>query len=430
MNTLFDIYEKLQSIDYLISTDTREMINGSMFFAWKGEGADGNDYIHDALRKGAAYVVMDNPDKFIDDARCLLVDNSMTMLQDIAHHHRMQFDIPVIGLTGSNGKTTTKELIRAVLGSEKKIIATLGNLNNHVGVPKTLLRIRPETEIAIIEMGANHVGEIAELCRIAHPTHGLITNIGRAHIGLFGGYENIVRGKTELYRYLKQVDGVIFVRDTDPVLLHHADTNIKITYESPNSEYPFISSHTQPYVSGLYDTIPIVTQLTGEYNIPNIAAACAVGDYMGISSTSIAAAISQYVPDNQRSEILETTAGNTIIKDYYNANRNSMEGALENFKAIKTTKEKIAILGDMFELGEYEYEDHLAIVQLVYDFDRVILVGKAFAQIPLSLDHITQYETTELAITELQKKPITDACILLKASQGMHFDTLFNSIDW
>lgn len=428
MNTLSEIYQKLSSVDYHISTDTREFVSGSMFFAWKGGLVDGNDYVSEALEKGAAFVVMDNPEKTIDDARCLLVDEAMKMLQDLAHYHRMQFTIPVIGLTGSNGKTTTKELLAGVLETEKNIVATTGNLNNHVGVPKTLLQIRPETEIAIIEMGANHVGEIAGLCRIAHPTHGLITNIGRAHIGLFGGYENIIRAKTELYRYLEKSGGMSFVDGTDALLLRESNTESKITYGSAQSDYPVTSNNTMPLVSVNWNNHNIQTQLTGEYNISNIAAAIGVAGYFAVPDEYIVQAIEAYWPNNQRSEIVETKNGNTIIKDYYNANRSSMELALENLAAIQTDKPKIVILGDMFELGDYEMEDHIAVAELTTEFDEVYLVGNAFSQVPLELDHVQTFETTNEVISALQKSPTEDSYILLKASQGMNFEKLFNEV--
>lgn len=422
------LYRKLTECNYTISTDTRKISPGSVFFAWKGEKHDGNIFAEIALDLGCTYAVIDNPE-YKKDERYILVEDSIKMLQDLAHHHRMKFDIPVIGLTGSNGKTTTKELITAVLETQKKVISTEGNLNNHVGVPKTLLRIRPDTEIAVIEMGANHIGEIADLCRIAHPTYGIITNIGRAHIGLFGGPMSILRAKTELYRYLDNSDGITFVNGDDELLLKESDSLEKITYTSLQSDYPVTILNSNTFFSCNWGDTKISSNLVGNYNLSNIACAIAVGDYFGIYSENIKKGIEHYIPQNERSEMIETKKGNVVIKDYYNANRTSMEIALQNFSDIKTNKDKIAILGDMFELGEYADEDHIAVLEkaLSLDIDKVILIGSNFSKLETNSDKVFQFNNIENAITSLRDNDI-HAYILLKASQGMNFKKLFQDV--
>lgn len=429
------LYEKFLEARQKICTDTRGDVVDSLFFAWKGEKLDGNKYAKEALEKGALCVVVDNREYYDKhDERYIFVDDSIRALATLAHHHRKQFTIPVIALTGSNGKTTTKELISSVLQTEKNIIATQGNLNNHVGVPKTLLRITDKTDIAIIEMGANHVGEIAHLCRIAEPTHGLITNIGRAHLGLFGGFDGVVRAKTELYRFLEQNHGTSFVNAQDQLLLSQSDTDEKITYLSHDSDYFVESLETSLFVSVVWKGNDIVTKLTGEYNLANIAAAISLAGYFHISDENIVLGLESYVPSNERSEVVEQ-GSNTIIKDYYNANRSSMELALENFSNIKTEKEKIVVLGDMFELGEYSKEEHRAVIEkaMMSNYEKIILVGENFGLLEKEYGssektNILFFKTTDDAISEMKNMNFENTYILLKASQGMNFKKLFTQI--
>ena len=411
-----------------ICTDTRAIVLESLFFALSGENYDGNKYAEQALELGCKYVVIDNY-SYVRNEKYILVEDTAQTLVELAYYHRIQFNIPVIGITGSNGKTTTKELIATTLQTEKKITMTQGNLNNHIGVPLTLLTISDDTEIAIVEMGANHVGEIAFLCEIAKPTHGIITNIGRSHLGEFGGFDNVIRSKTELYRYLKNHQGTSFVNGLDEILLRASNTLEKITYLSKDSDYIISSKKTSPYVSLLWNNTLIKSHLSGEYNTMNIAAAIAIADYFGIDELNIKKGIESYLPKNNRSEIVETKNGNTIIKDYYNANRSSMELAIENIANIKTDKEKVLILGDMFELGEYEKEEHFAVVNKIAEyncFDKVFLVGKAFSGLDISLQNFEQYKTTDEVIFALQKSPLQNSYILIKASNGMNFKSLFD----
>ena len=426
------LYEKFIDSDYQISTDTRQLIPGSIFFALKGENFNGNDFAQQALDFGCSHVVIDDISFKIKDPRCVIVENSIQTLQELAHHHRLQFNIPVVGLTGSNGKTTTKELITSVLQTQKKIIATKGNLNNHIGVPLTLLRIRPETEVAIIEMGANHIGEIADLCKIALPTHGVITNIGRAHLGLFGGYAGVVKAKTELYDFIRTHGGEVFVNASDDLLREKSNSLKRVMYGPKFLADPVTSNKTLPYVSVNWKEQDIQTHLTGEYNLDNIAAAISIAVYFELQQDNIIKGLETYIPKNQRSEILETEKGNILIKDYYNANPDSMEKALQNLKEINVDKKKIAILGDMFELGEFASAEHRSVMHLAVDsgIDEILLIGLEFGHLIHEYTNISLFEKLEDALVYIKNKEYVDSIILLKASQGMNFKKIFDQIDW
>ncbi len=419
-----------------ISTDTKEIINGSMFFAWKGEYHDGNKYAEEALKLGCNYVVVDNPKFAFNNDKYILVNNSIDTLSRLANFHRNKFNIPVIAITGSNGKTTTKELVASVLKTEKNIIYPDKSFNNNIGVSKTLLKIIDSTEIAVIEIGANHVGEIAELCKIVNPTHGVITNIGRAHLGLFGGFDGVIRAKTELYRYLEEVNGTIFVNGLDNLLLEEANTNEKITYLSKDSDYPVSSNKSFPLFSFTWKDFYVKTNLTGEYNIANIAVAIAIGSYFKLKDKNVLLGIKSYKPRNSRSEIIETNKGNIVIKDYYNANRSSMELALENLSDIQVEKTKIAILGEMKELGNFALDEHIAVVNKAIDvgIDKIILVGDIFSNLELKYDNILQYKNINDVIEYLEKLEINNSIILLKSSRGPNpipaFQEIFDKIDW
>lgn len=430
------IYKKfIEECNGQISTDTRGVIEGSLFFAWKGECDDGNKYAEEALMLGCSYVVMDNPGFALSD-RCILVDNSMDTLGKLANFHRNQFNIPVIAITGSNGKTTTKELVASVLKTEKNIIAPEKSLNNQIGVSKTLLKITQDTEIAVIEMGANHIGEIAELCEIVNPNHGIITNVGRAHLGLFGGFDGVVRTKTELYRYIEKTDGTIFINGLDDILLNESNAEKKITYLSNNSDYPVMSKKTFPLFSLIWRGNTIKTNLTGEYNISNIAAAIAVGGYFKLKDKNIISGIKNYKPDNARSEIFISEKENIIIKDYYNANRNSMELSLENLSSIHPNKKKIAVLGDMGELGDFAIEEHLAVLNKAIDLDinDIILVGDIFSKLGVCNQNVSHYVNINDAILYLNKLDMNDSVILLKSSRGPNptpaFEKIFKNVNW
>src|SRR6478609_4820050 len=288
-----------------VSTDTRQITPGSVFFALKGPNFNANEFAHEALNKGASYAIVDE-ERFVTDQRILLVDDGLTALQDLARYHRSKLKIPFVGLTGSNGKTTSKELVSAVLSKKFKTYATKGNLNNHIGVPLTLLAIDSSIELAIVEMGANHLGEIATLCAIANPTHGFITNIGRAHIGTFGGYENIIRGKSELYQHLIEHDGIAFINSQNPVLANMAKRfKNHISYPAWGDYYHCEFLGSDPFVTIQSESgDKIVTQLIGAYNFENIAAALCIGKYFKVPPSQANEAIAEYVPGNMRSQVI------------------------------------------------------------------------------------------------------------------------------
>ena len=353
------LYEKFLTSSG-VSTDTRSITEGSLFFALKGERFNGNQFARQALENGAAYAVIDEPAHQHND-RCLLVDDALVALQNLAHHHRMTLNIPVIGINGTNGKTTTKELLHVVLSQKHQTLATRGNLNNHIGVPLTLLQLTPETEIAIIELGANHVGEIAALCRIAHPTHGLTTNIGKAHLEGFGGLEGAIRGESEQYDYLRKTNGTVFINSQDK-LLSNMGKRFEQPYYYPASDdyFPCQLVSADPFV--VYQTEgrdPVETQLVGGYNFENIAAALCIGRYFDVPAEAANEAVRAYQPANRRSQVVRQGT-NTIILDAYNANPDSMQAAIRNLEAMRAAH-KAVILGDMYELGEDAEAEHWAV---------------------------------------------------------------------
>lgn len=428
------IYEKFIECDQRISTDTRMIEKGSLFFAWKGEEQDGNQFAKEALEKGARYVVIDNPEFFVDD-RCVVVKNSIETLQNLARYHRKQFQIPIIAIGGSNGKTTTKELIADILGTQKNVVASFGSHNNHVGVPKTILRINRSTDIAVIEMGANHLGEIKELCEIARPTIGLVTNVGRDHIGLFGGVGAVVEANLELYDYLKNNHGHIFVNKNNELLLRYANTAKMVTHYGQDipGQQGIRSLHTLPFISFAWKHHTVTTHLTGEYNLENIAAAIAIGQLFNITDTHLIHAVQSFAPERNRSEIFMGSGNTLVIKDFYNANRTSMELALDNLAAMKKVnpdKKTVAILGDIFELGEFSKEEHLSVLEHAskLNIDQVIYIGNEFKQV-IGTD-AKHYSSTDEAISELQNHDFSQSIVLLKASNGMNFQKLFDSIEW
>jgi UDP-N-acetylmuramoyl-tripeptide--D-alanyl-D-alanine ligase len=429
-----NLYEKFIECSQQISTDTRTIIPGSLFFAWKGELFDGNNYINEAFEKGAHYVVCDDPKDAISD-NCIVVKNTIETLQGLAHYHRSLFKIPIIAIGGSNGKTTTKELLAGILKQEKDIVASFASLNNHTGVPLTLLRISASTEIVVLEMGANHVGEINELCNVALPTHGVITNIGRDHIGLFGGIEQILQANLELYDFLHTVNGFIFVNKNDSVLVSKTEYLKNVVYYSVGSDNQndFYSLHSLPLISFKWKDREVHTNLTGEYNLENIMAALTIAKYFNIQDEKIISGISGYKPTNNRSEIVHTKNNNVIIKDFYNANRTSMELALDNFRNIAQNNHhhgSLGIIGDMLELGEYSLAEHQAIVDYAQKLklENMVLIGSEFARTDRG-KYVT-YCNVEEAIVALSTQDIRDKCILLKASKGTNLTKLFNAINW
>lgn len=412
-----------------VSTDTRKISKDSMFFALIGENFDGNKYAKDAIKAGAKYAVVDNSD-VVEGENFLLVDNVLIALQELAKYHRLLFDIPIIGLTGSNGKTTTKELTREVLSKKYKVVATEGNLNNHIGVPLTLLRLTKETELGIIEMGANHVGEIAALCEIAQPTHGLITNIGKAHLEGFGGIEGVIRGKSELYNHLINEKGVIFINSDDKILMNMSKRMDNPVFYNNSSDYyhcQFVSAN--PYVKLISeDGVEVETKLIGRYNFKNITVALCIGKYFKVESSSANGAITEYLPQNNRSQIINTKT-NQIILDAYNANPVSMMAALENIEGMDHPK-KVVILGDMFELGDDSSEEHMRIVNKVdkMNLSQAILCGTASHAAAQESNNIVSFETKNELTKYIKDNPHENALILIKASRGMGLETLVDSL--
>lgn len=408
-----------------VSTDTRQITENCLFVALRGDKFDGNQYAKEALEKGAKYAIVDNSDVAVDN-RYLLVDNSLEALQQLAHYHRKQLNIPIVGLTGSNGKTTTKELIAVVLNKKYKTYATKGNLNNHIGVPLTLLALDSSYEIAVVEMGANHQKEIEFLCNIAEPTHGLITNIGKAHLEGFGGIEGVRKGKGELYDWLVESGGTVFVNGANPTLLEMAqERNFKesVKYLLDNDTLQMLES--SPFVS-YQDTQGniIQTHLTGRYNFENIAAALAIGGYFGVLTYDANQAIADYNPTNNRSQIIQKGT-NTVIMDAYNANPSSMAAAIENFGRLKADR-KVVILGDMLELGEESPEEHLALGKLVAQqkFDTVILAGKLMQDALPALPKAYYFPDKFSLHNWIVDHPQQNTYVLIKGSRGMGLETV------
>ncbi|MFC5284312.1 UDP-N-acetylmuramoyl-tripeptide--D-alanyl-D-alanine ligase [Pedobacter alpinus] len=414
----------------IICTDTRKIEVGCLFFALKGDNFNANTFAKQALEKGAAFVVIDNAEYQLS-AKYILVDDALTTLQELAKHHRKQLNIPVIGLTGSNGKTTTKELINSVLSCKFKTLATKGNLNNHIGVPLTLLEIGQDIEVAIIEMGANHQKEIEMLSEICQPTYGLITNIGKAHMEGFGGVEGIKKGKGELYDYLQNHNGIVFLNGDSLALtematqrsfketVYYGTSNLCKTRGELTENDPYLKLK---WTNG-ENNYEVASQLTGIYNFENILAAIAIGLKFGLSAQEINKGVENYAPQNNRSQIIKTTK-NTVIGDYYNANPSSMALAVENISRLNAPK-KVLILGEMFEVGETTAEEHLIILQkaLSFNFDQVILIGEEFKKLSLNPGAL-YFESTALAYDYLKKHPITDTLVLVKGSRVMKLESL------
>ncbi len=406
-----------------VCIDTRKIAQGVIFFALKGNSFDGNAFALQALQEGALLSVVD--DKNIENDNVFLVDDVLTALQDLARYHRNTFNIPVIGLTGSNGKTTTKELLAKVLQKKYQVTSTVGNYNNHIGVPLTLLDLTTNTEIAIVEMGANHVGEIAFLCEIAQPTHGLITNIGKAHLEGFGGIEGIKKGKGELYDFLRINNGVTFINYNSQILRNMAQGVNNVVPYLNNNKYRLITAPKNDKIIIEQDNgNKILTNLVGEYNFDNIVAAMCVGEYFGVQESLINAAIAEYSPNNNRSQIIETE-GNKILLDAYNANPTSMASALKSFSAGNKSN-KIVVLGDMFELGEYSKEEHKKVLELILKlgFKEVLLCGKEFHQVKNGYPNFRFFSTKLELETYIQQSSVNGKHILIKGSRGIGLETI------
>ena len=411
-----------------VTTDSRNITPGCIFFAFKGEHFDGNAFAPQALEQGAALCVINDAKYKVDD-RCIMVDNVLETLQELAREHRRHLSIPVVGITGTNGKTTTKELVHAVLAKRYSTSATKGNFNNHLGVPLTLLSIPENTELAIVEMGANHPGEIAFLCGIADPDLGLITNVGRAHLEGFGSFEGVIQTKTELYRHLAAKGGTVFVNKDNERLMAAVDSVRCSVFSYGRGEGADVRGtfvENNPYLHFYFEVgdnvYNVRTHLLGAYNFDNCMAAVAVGLHFGVEPWDIKEAIEEYVPSNQRSEYKETARGNRLYLDCYNANPASMAAAISSFATMNGT---MAIIGGMHELGTEERQDHERVVEQLAacHLDRVLLVGPEWE--PLSHpDNMTVFADTDSVHSWLQEHPISGATILIKGSNTNRLWTL------
>ncbi|HEX5169925.1 MAG TPA: UDP-N-acetylmuramoyl-tripeptide--D-alanyl-D-alanine ligase [Cyclobacteriaceae bacterium] len=419
-----DLYTKYRESGK-VSTDTRSIPPNSIFFALKGERFNANEFAEEALKKGARYAVIDD-EKYAFNDSCILVEDVLGTLQQLARYHRDQLNIPVIALTGSNGKTTSKELLNAVLSCRYKTYATKGNLNNHIGVPLTLLAIEDSAEMAVIEMGANHLGEIALLCEIANPTHGFITNIGKAHIGTFGGFENIIRGKSELYQHLITVKGTVFINSQNHILANMARRfESPILYAAKGDYYHAELLSADPFVTFRAENgDDVATHLIGAYNFENIAAALCIGKYFKVDAAQANQAVANYVPSNMRSQVINKDT-NVIILDAYNANPSSMQAAIENLSSMKASH-KVLILGDMFELESESEQEHRLLGALIKErnFSEVYLCGNLIKAAYDVIPSAKYFSRKEELIEAIKKEPIKNAIVLVKASRGIGLESI------
>ncbi len=417
IDSLYAIFKQYPNI----TTDTRKCVPGSIFIALKGERFNGNEFAQQALASGAEYAIIDEKEYSNGDPRIILVDDCLCTLQKLARYHRRILNKPVIGITGTNGKTTTKELTAAVLSKKYNVLFTQGNLNNHIGVPLTLLQLREEHDIAVIEMGANHPGEIKILAEIAEPNFGLITNVGKAHLEGFGSFEGVIKTKGELYDYIRKTGGKIF-RHNENSILRDLSTGIESVLYG-ESERIFVSGRiieNNPFLGFLWKhaayTGEIHSKLIGTYNLPNALAAIAIGCFFQVAHKDISKALTEYEPSNNRSQLKETCKNHLII-DAYNANPTSMLAALKNFEAMDV-QNKILILGDMKELGETSLSEHQQIVDFIsrLHFNEVLLSGEMFKQ---TEHEFSIFETTEELMEYLQRRAFENSYILIKGSRGM-----------
>ncbi len=418
---LYKIYRQYPSI----KTDTRKLEAGDIFFALKGPNFNGNQFAGQALKSGAAYVIADEKTG-IDDQRIIYVPDALTALQQLAKYHRQQFSIPFIAITGSNGKTTTKELVHQVLSASYKVYTTEGNLNNHIGVPQTILKIKDDAQIAVIEMGANHLHEIEGYCDYAMPTHGLITNCGKAHLEGFGGIEGVKKGKGELFDYLRNNNGFAFVNNDDDYIKKIGDSIQHVGYGSKSGSVTGEATGSSFLEVKIMDGLSIdiiKTQLVGDYNLLNVLAAATVGKHFDVPPEKIKEAIENYAPTNSRSQLI-IKGSNKIILDAYNANPSSMKAAIENF--AKMDGDKVLMLGSMMELGDESTQEHEAIINLIgkYIWKNVLLVGKNFKEI--SSNYIV-FDTAAEAGRWFNKQNFSDVRILIKGSRSMSMEKVLEA---
>ncbi|CDF80493.1 UDP-N-acetylmuramoylalanyl-D-glutamyl-2,6-diami nopimelate--D-alanyl-D-alanine ligase [Formosa agariphila KMM 3901] len=412
-----------------VCTDTRLVKENDLFFALTGEHFNGNKFAKKALESGASYAVIDDSEYQVE-GETILVNNTLETLQQLAAFHRDYLNIPIIALTGSNGKTTSKELINVVLSQNYKTTATVGNLNNHIGVPLTLLSMHKDTELGIVEMGANHLKEIEFLCSIAKPNFGYITNFGKAHLEGFGSLEGVIQGKSELYTFLELTDGIAFINKKDEKQVELTSHIKRVTFgdQTTANKTTVNLESADPFVIANYNGFKIESQLIGSYNFTNISAAIAIGSYFKVSAKQIKTAIEGYTPTNNRSQII-TKRSTKIILDAYNANPTSMKAALESFHILKDTN-KIAIIGDMFELGATAADEHQHIIDLAstLNINKVYVVGKLFNAIEIKSNHIKAFDAFEDFKIHFSSLDIAKSTLLIKASRGMKLERILDLI--
>ncbi len=412
-----------------VTTDTRTIEKGQVFFALKGENFNGNKYALNALEKGASYAVVDEDLEPHD--KLIKVDNVLECLQNLATYHRDFLNIPILAITGTNGKTTTKELISSVLAKKYNLAYTKGNFNNHIGVPLTILSFTQKTELAVVEMGANHPGEIDALCKIAKPDYGIITNIGKAHLEGFGSFEGVVQTKTELYRYLQsKTDSKLFVNADDSLLLGLSKNFESISYgRGDNAKTKVKFKEAQPFLKLQWNNYLINTNLVGAYNFANVAAAICVGSYFEVPDNLIVEALTEYNPQNKRSQLVKTKNNNTVIVDAYNANPESMRLSISNFSNFPE-KDKILILGDMLELGNQSRKEHKAIIELVeaLKFKDAYFVGSHFNELKAEYKHFQFVKDTKSICELIMSNSWKNKTVLLKASRGIKLEDALQSL--
>jgi len=419
-----------------VTTDSRMCSKDSIFFALKGERFNGNLFAEKALEAGCAYAVVDErPEDEPANDRIIVVDNVLVTLQKLANFHRRKLKIPIIGITGTNGKTTTKELIAIALSREFKVAYTQGNFNNHIGVPLTLLSMNKSHEIGVIEMGASHPGDIKELCEIAEPNYGLITNVGKAHLEGFGSFENVIKTKGELYSYIRENDGKVFVNKDNQILYELSEGMDRILYgkNDPNLFASGAIANATPFLEfdwSFFDSsYRVKTSLVGEYNFDNAIAAVAVSKYFGINAERISAALEEYEPQNYRSQF-KRTERNDLIIDAYNANPTSMKTSLEFFTSIPSSLPKMVILGEMKELGEISLEEHQKMIDFLQrqSYTRIYLVGGIFSEMMPADESYLFFEDVEALVKSLQEEPLTGYYILLKGSHSVHLEKVVDRL--
>lgn len=427
MNTIEQIYE-LYKKAYTVTTDSRNISKDYVFVALKGEHFDGNDFALKVAEEGVAAAVIADRHDLPRHERLFVVDDSLKTLQELAKYHRTKLGLPILGITGTNGKTTTKELVSAVLAKKYNIIFTQGNFNNQLGVPLTLLRIKPGTDMAVVEMGASHPGDIDELTSLGKPDYGMITNIGRAHLRDFGGYEGVIKTKNEMYQYIGTYNGLLFVNKDNELLMGLANNINKVTYgTSDDADVKGKMLSANPYLSVEWNNHRIDTQLVGDYNFENVMAAICIGTYFKVAENDIVEALSSYCPTNNRSQVVET-GKNRVVMDAYNANPTSMSHAINNFRNI-CKDDNLLILGDMRELGEESVQEHKNILELLRNlkFKNVCLVGEEFAAVAKDSEFQT-FADVETLIKHIADHPVTGKDILVKGSNSVHLNKIIDSL--